>query len=278
MYILKFDSTGILQWGKTIGGPEEDYASSIIQTTDGGYVVAGSTASFGVGAMDVYLVKLDGSGSLLWSKTVGRPNCDACSSFALTEEGGYILVGNTDNSCTSGYSDMYIVKLDADVNTCGNSTLPATSTRTGGILGSSNPTITSPTPTITTPAPLVDSGGSLITFCVIGIQPISNKRPDSYKLYQNYPNPFNPVTRIKFSLPNSSGSGTYRFVSLIIYDVLGKEIASLIPLRQLAEGHEGLSPGTYEVEWDGTNYASGVYYYCLINNEYKESKKMLLIK
>jgi hypothetical protein len=65
---------------------------------------------------------------------------------------------------------------------------------------------------------------------------------------------------------------------LKIYDILGREIASLIPPRQPAGGQEGLQPGTYEVQWDATNYPSGVYYYRLISGNFINSKRMVLIK
>ena len=107
---------------------------------------------------------------------------------------------------------------------------------------------------------------------VIGVNNISSEIPNSYMLYQNYPNPFNPVTKIKFELPKST------HVKLIIYDVLGREVATLI--------NERLAPGTYEVNWDGTNYPSGVYFYKLIvldpstgsGLRYSETKKMVLLK
>ncbi len=119
------------------------------------------------------------------------------------------------------------------------------------------------------------SGG--ITF----MQAISNKIPDRFSLSQNYPNPFNPVTKIKFSLPFPSAGGVMQ-VQLRVYDVLGREIVNLIP--PLRGGQEGLSPGTYEVSFDGSNLPSGVYYYQLtISNEqlamiYSETKKMMLLK
>src|SRR5438034_769806 len=71
MYIVKLDSNGALQWSKTVGGTYDDYVQSIIQTTDGGYAVAGYTYSFGAGGGDMYIVKLDASGTLQWSKIVG---------------------------------------------------------------------------------------------------------------------------------------------------------------------------------------------------------------
>ena len=85
-----------------------------------------------------------------------------------------------------------------------------------------------------------------------------------YVLYQNYPNPFNPITNIRFDIPRSS------HVKLIIYDALGREVATLV--------NEKLSAGSYEAEWDGSGYPSGVYFYSLSANNFKQTKKMLLIK
>jgi flagellar hook assembly protein FlgD len=111
------------------------------------------------------------------------------------------------------------------------------------------------------------NGGELIT----AIQSITSAEfPDKYSLSQNYPNPFNPVTKIKFDIPLDSRLRGNDNVTLKIYDILGREIATLV--------NEGLQPGTYDVEWDGTNYCSGVYFYVLITAEYSETKKMVLIK
>ena len=119
---------------------------------------------------------------------------------------------------------------------------------------------------------------------IIGVKPIVGTVPNQFILYQNYPNPFNPVTKIKFSLPNPSESGVYVPLShseelgvrLIIYDILGREVATLIlPLRG---GYEELKPGTYEVEWNASNYPSGVYFYRLTIKGYTETKKMVLLK
>jgi hypothetical protein len=99
------------------------------------------------------------------------------------------------------------------------------------------------------------------------------KIPVEYSLSQNTPNPFNPVTKIKFDLPKSnlslSETNGLR-VQLVIYDVIGREVATLLNQR--------LNPGTYEVEWDGTNYPSGVYFYKLITGEVTLTRKMILVK
>jgi len=112
----------------------------------------------------------------------------------------------------------------------------------------------------------------------IGIEPISSEIPERFVLFQNYPNPFNPVTNVKFQIPKPS------FVKLVIYDLLGREVATLV--------NEQLKAGTYEVDWDASNYPpdggqapSGVYFYRLVvgdntNNGvgFVETKKMVLVK
>jgi photosystem II stability/assembly factor-like uncharacterized protein len=116
---------------------------------------------------------------------------------------------------------------------------------------------------------------------VVPVKSISTSVPETIKLYQNYPNPFNPSTKIKFDIGPPFNShlrkeGTMRNAAVVlkVYNILGKEIATLV--------NEKLKPGTYEIEWSakvGTlNYPSGVYYYKLTAGEYSKTKKMLLIK
>ncbi len=88
--------------------------------------------------------------------------------------------------------------------------------------------------------------------------------PEKFSLSQNYPNPFNPNTVIKFQVASS------KFVKLIIYDVLGREVATLV--------NQQMQPGSYSVEWNGTNFPSGIYFYKLTAGDFIQSKKMVLIK
>jgi hypothetical protein len=99
---------------------------------------------------------------------------------------------------------------------------------------------------------------------VVGINQISSEIPEQFALSQNYPNPFNPTTNIKFQVPKSG------LVKLAVYDLLGKEIQTIV--------NQQLSPGTYEVDFNGSNLPSGIYYYKLQADEYSETKKMVLIK
>jgi len=98
----------------------------------------------------------------------------------------------------------------------------------------------------------------------IGIKHISSDVPDKFKLFQNYPNPFNPTTNIKYQITNTS------FVTLKVYDILGREAATLV--------NEKLQPGSYEVSFDGSNFSSGIYFYKLQAGNFTETRKMLMVK
>jgi hypothetical protein len=102
-----------LEWDKTFGGSGIDSGYSVQQTTDGGYIFAGSTSSFGAGESDVYLVKTDANGDLVWEKTFGGSGEDVANSLQQTAAGGYIIVGYT-NSFGSGNQSVYLIKTDAD--------------------------------------------------------------------------------------------------------------------------------------------------------------------
>ena len=103
---------------------------------------------------------------------------------------------------------------------------------------------------------------SFINPCEINIQ--ASKNPTFFALYQNFPNPFNPTTNIKYQIASSS------YISLIIYDILGREVTTLVNEKQ--------NSGSYNVKFDGTKYSSGVYFYKLVSGDYTETKKLILLK
>jgi hypothetical protein len=98
----------------------------------------------------------------------------------------------------------------------------------------------------------------------LGINQIGSEIPSSYSLSQNYPNPFNPVTNIHYEIPKNG------FVKLVVFDILGREIQTLVNEKQNA--------GTYEVTFDGSNLSSGIYFYTLSVGDFKETKKFVLLK
>lgn len=115
MWLVKTDSAGNHLWNKTYGGTEYDGAYYLIQTSDGGYALGGYTGSFGAGYRDMWLVKTDGGGNVLWNKTYGGTDYDEAYSLAQTSDGGYALAGFT-YSLGAGLSDMWLVKTDGAGN------------------------------------------------------------------------------------------------------------------------------------------------------------------
>jgi len=98
----------------------------------------------------------------------------------------------------------------------------------------------------------------------VGLNNTSSIIPSRFAVYQNYPNPFNPTTNIKFEIPKNT------FVTLKVYDVVGKEVATLI--------NEERNAGSYNVDWNASFYPSGVYFYSFKAGNFTETKRMLLIK
>jgi hypothetical protein len=112
-WLIKIDSNGVMQWNRTYGGTGNDEAYSVEQTTDGGYITAGSTASYGAGMCDFWLVKTDANGIMQWSKSYGGAENETAFYVRQTFDGGYIVAGYTD-SFGAGGSDGWLVKTDTN--------------------------------------------------------------------------------------------------------------------------------------------------------------------
>jgi len=98
----------------------------------------------------------------------------------------------------------------------------------------------------------------------VSVDDVSSILPERFKLSQNYPNPFNPTTQIGFRIAERG------FVSLIVYDILGTEITTLVNEEKIR--------GEYKVKFDATGLTSGLYFYQLISGDFIETKKMVLLK
>jgi len=148
------------------------------------------------------------------------------------------------------------VKLSTD----GGTTFPYTIfDRTGAALGTVPPQSSSFTPTASQWGTYAGMYATLT-----GVVPINSFTPSKFELVQNYPNPFNPTTNIRYQIANSS------FVTLKVYDILGKEMKTLVS--------ENLKAGTYEIKFDASNIPSGAYFYKITAGNFTDTKKMLVIK
>ena len=155
-----------------------------------------------------------------------------------------------------GYSDRLVVK----VSTNGGSTFPYTIfDRAGASLGTTASSSSGFVPTAS------QWGTFAISFAMAtSVNPVGNFTPARFELSQNYPNPFNPATSIRYQIPNKC------FVTLKVFDVLGKEIATLV--------QEELKAGSYESSFNAENIPSGVYFYKITAGDFTDAKRMIVVK
>jgi hypothetical protein len=211
MWLIKTDSLGNAAWTRTYGGSGRDYGNAVQQTTDGGYIIAGYTLSFGSGGDDVWLVKTDPNGNQAWSATYGGSASDVAYSVKQTSDGGYIITGHT-LSYGAGVHDVWLIRIAPEATAVDETQVVAS----------------------------------------------------EHRLFQNYPNPFNPSTDLKFEIAEM------RFVELKIFDLLGREVATLVS--------ELKAPGAYSVKWDAAKAASGVYFSKMTAGEFVAVKKLVLMR
>jgi len=269
---IKYSSTGSEMWVRTYSAPginSYDMANSLDADNLGNVYVTGYSETIENLDYDFATIKYNTSGDLLWVRTYNGPNSgvDQANAIAVDAQGNAFVTGFSDGDyLTLRYSSSgtqeWVQRYDgpssgSDVPT----SIYADMLGNVYVTGSSYD---------------LNSQEDFLTIKYsqsIGIKPVSSEIPDKFFLSQNFPNPFNPVTKIKFALPPSPkgdlNAGGLE-VRVIIYDILGNEVATLV--------NEQLNPGTYEVEWEASNFASGIYYYKLISDGFTDTKKMILIK
>ncbi len=113
IWLIKTDGEGTIQWQHTFGGSDRDEGYSVQQTSDGGFILLGTTNSFGAGGGDIWLIKTDGEGNMLWQRTFGGDKEDVGFSVQQTSDGGFILLGWT-SSFGAGESDFWLIKVDGE--------------------------------------------------------------------------------------------------------------------------------------------------------------------
>jgi uncharacterized delta-60 repeat protein len=113
VYAVRTNAQGESLWETTYGGPSGDGGNAAVALPDGSFVIAGWTRSFGAGEHDVYLIKIDDTGQLLWQRTFGGEKDDIANSIATTPDGGLVIAGLTWSS-GAGQADVYVIKTDAN--------------------------------------------------------------------------------------------------------------------------------------------------------------------
>ncbi|MCI0450465.1 MAG: T9SS type A sorting domain-containing protein [Chlorobi bacterium] len=271
VYLMRLDSNGDTLWTKTIGGNRSEGGSSIDIANDGGFILSGSSNSFNPNYFfQSYLVKTDSLGNVQWQRTYTTAFNERCFSIRTIPLRGYVFCGQSDSILSFG-ERAFVRVIDFTGNILhekfyrpgddGNRFRSVELTNDGGFIlcgyadfefGALNSYIVR-----------TDSLGNIKP---IGISINSNEIPLNAELFQNYPNPFNPETVIKFNINKKE------HVKLIIYDVLGRELVTLI--------EKSLNAGFYSIKFNADNFnlSTGIYFYKLITGNFTSSRKMILIK
>src|ERR1051325_3061392 len=236
VYFLEVDLNENLLFSKTYGGPGDDVGSSVQETGDGGYIIGGYTNSFGAGDYDIYLLKTDNTGNLIWSKTFGGTGSDRCYDLKQSLDSGYILTGY-ENSFGAGSDDVFLLKTDASGNE--------------GCHGNNAATVSgTPTTLVTSPSTLVSGGGSYAmvnatsssgctetTLCTNAGWPEKSEQNQTVSIF---PDPFVTSAVFHAEMP-------FKNVSLVLFDVAGREIKRMEHLsgQDILLDRDGLQAGIY---------------------------------
>jgi len=270
VYAVKINASGDSIWADAFGGSKADFGHAVENAIDGGYILAGRTASFGAGFYDAYIIKVDVDGNFLWQNTFGSTSDDYAYSVTTAQDGTYLLSGFTEVSPSRKY-DAYVIKVDPAGGRIWERTYGGNEADYGNAIiqeQGRDYLLIGHTYSYT-------YGGSDIYITKIrgestdAEEELPGNLPDDFALMQNYPNPFNMSTVIEFNLPRRSA------VSLEIFNILGQKVRGW--------NMESLPAGRHTVSWDGTTdygmtVASGIYLYRISAPDYHEAKKMVLVK
>jgi len=155
-WVLKLSSSGSLMWQRTYGGSQRDHIYEVRQTVDGGYILAGRSASFGDDSYDAWLLKLRPSGKVWWSKVYGGEEFDEAHSLNVTEDGGFCVAGSSSSYGTWYYKDAILLRTapDGKIDTsCGSLYRPVSPSSSLTPVTVSSPTLVVKKPAVSTGSP-----------------------------------------------------------------------------------------------------------------------------
>lgn len=300
LYFVKFNSTGSASWARFVEDVTFDSPRLVSDAGGNSYAAGQLNGAFWFGNIhasgpewvyDFYVTKLDSSGTFIWLKEIPQGNSfgDASIGFA-----NCIALDNSNNVYFTGYqrgtinwgsfttvsagtNDVLLLKFNTSGNLLWGRTAGGTMGERGDAISVDNNGfiyLTGNFEQSTVFDTIIVSGSGLLNSYSAklsnpGITGVTNNQniPNSFSL-TNYPNPFNPSTKIKFDIP-AAGQNTVP-VKLVIYDILGRQVALLI--------NREMKAGTYDLIWNAEGFPSGVYVYKLTAGDYSISKKMMLVK
>ena len=266
IWLVRTDDQGTMLWQNIMGSAESEFPGEVQQTSDGGFIVVGSTNDTPDLADDIWLIRIDASGSTIWSRFFGSAGSDHGESVQQTPDGGFIITGRTPSPSIQHDIDLWLIKTDPNggliwSNIYGGAEADygrsVRNTGDGGyiVCGSTH-----------------SFGQGEYDFWLIRLESenptgIPDGKPGvatDFRLEQNYPNPFNPATTIEFALPQKSK------VRITVYNMNGEPVKTLI--------NRNLPAGYHQALFDGSGLASGIYLYRIQAGEFSQVRKMMLIK
>lgn len=252
---IKYNPLVQTQWVRTYNGNanSNDRSNKLIIDYENNIVVGGSCVTDTTGG-DFCLLKYNINGDLIWNKTINGYLGDDMNALEKDKYSNYYFTGNLFNAKYDKDGNLkWILQSIVNLDYYNGKSMLIDSNTNIYIMGDY----------FTRGIKQLD----LITVKFsqpISINPISTEIPKAYKLFPNYPNPFNPITNLQFDIPTKTD------VRIIVYDIMGKLIEEIVK--------QELNSGSYKVDFDGSKYSSGIYFYRLVTEKYSETKKMILIK
>jgi hypothetical protein len=317
VYLIRTDASGETLWTKTHGGSGGENSFSVQQTSDGGFIIAGATNSFGMGSSDVYLIKTDSSGDSVWTKTYGGTSTEIGVSVHQTLDDGYIIAGYTSSFGEGGF-DVYLIKTcpDGSIGRCKRNcftfddldeTISDAEIDNKGVRRSLQAKANNARRQYDR-GNLKTSGNVLCALlhemdgqdgkhidpvsaqdlreCVISLAenlgiplPCQSKKSVAHVLYPNFPNPVRFSTHISYTLPGIRVQGSGVSERIPVHLAVYDVTGRLV--KTLVDREQEV--GYYSVEWDGKDgrgreAPSGIYFYRLQSGTYTATKKLILLK
>lgn len=270
VYAVRLSAAGDSLWARTYGGSSADFGRAAVNAIDGGFVLAGRTASYGAGFYDAYIVKIDADGNFVWENTFGTSSDDYAHSIMAAMDGTYMISGFSEVSPSRKY-DAYVVKADVAGGRIWERSYGGDQADYGNAIVQDQ----GQDYVLIGHTYSFSYGGSDIYVTKIMGEATdspddwSENLPYQYKLHQNYPNPFNAGTRISFDLPRRAD------ITLAVYNILGQRIRDWTL--------QDYPAGSHYIDWDGRDgygrgVSSGVYLYRLTAGTESFTRKMVLVK
>jgi len=250
LFIIRLDSSGSLQWAKSVGGTSEDYGTSLAKLNDSDFVSVGCVSGYGAGMNDLLILKFDLTGTIEWIRAAGGGESDCGRSITISSDGGIVVAGNT-YSFGAGNSDIFLLKFDINGNNCISTNIRPTVTNV-------TPVIRSITPTVMNIAPYIRPESTTIINFTPNDTLICQSNNVSEKIIKPketnitiIPNPFN--SKCTIICPN--------VVKVMIYDLHGNIVfhKNNINEKEITwQPVESLPSGLYFVSAT-TSYGTNIY-------------------